>query len=111
MSVRAVTPQVIKGRLTGTAVEVFAPDCKITVCDAVVRGPDGTVIGRVVNASYEGGAIEATLDIWDERAKHALLGSLPRTEGEGLGWDNGDCSDKHQDCNGTYDPERGCHCV
>jgi hypothetical protein len=32
--------------------------------------------------------------------------------GEGLGWvSEYGCTDRHQDCRGTFDPELGCRCV
>jgi hypothetical protein len=90
VSVRAVRAQVVANTLTTKPIyaEVFAPDCTITIAEGcIVRGPDGSVIGKVVEARLEDGGISAELSITDERAASALLGSLrwlkrPQAPGE-----------------------------
>lgn len=68
MSVRAVTAQVGPG-----AYERFAPDCKFTIADdAIVRGPGGKIIGRVVGSYVENDGIRATLEITDPEAWDAM---------------------------------------
>jgi hypothetical protein len=88
--------------------------------DTLVRDQSGRVIGRVVEARETEEGLLLGFKIDDPTLARHLLDGLAgfytahipvEPVGEGLGWQNDTCSSAHQDCGGTFDPERGCHCV
>jgi hypothetical protein len=80
--------------------------------DALIRDESGKVVGRVISTREDEHGITVGLRYTDRAAfMRVLQGGEPEPVGEGLGWSNGICSSEYQQCDGTFDPQRGCRCV